>query len=395
MYVFFKDFALILFVCKVLGIVSRRFGLPQVVGEIIGGLLIGPCFLDLMESGDTISLFAEVGVILMMFSTGLSTDLKKLKKTGVLAFFMACAGVLLPLVGGWLLYSLIYGFGTIGSLEFYRALFIGTIMTATSVSITVAVLQEMGLVSSEIGTTIVSAAIIDDVIGILVLTCVVGACDGAGQGFLTVLLKTLLFFVFAFAAGFLFHRLMGYLDARFPHTQRIPIFSLAACFFMAYIAETCFGISDITGAYITGVALCTINDAPYIESKIDISTYMLFGPIFFANIGLKTTISGMDRQMIVFSLLFIVTALLCKLVSCGLIARIGGFSIRDSAMAGAGMMARGEVALIVAQKGLSIGLIDSSYFTPVILLIIISSILTSVLLHQLGKGNSPNSRQGF
>jgi len=380
---FIKDFGLILLVCKSLGILSKRLGAPQVVGEIIGGLILGPCFLDIIESGDTISLFAEIGVLLMMFSTGLGTDLKRLIKTGKTAFFMALIGVIVPLVGGFLLYSCFYGFGAAGSKEFFTAIFIGTIMTATSVSITVATLQELGKINTELGMTIVSAAIIDDVIGMIVLTCVIGAASGQGGSFGMILLKTILFFVFAMVVGFVVNRLMKYLDGKFPHTQRIPIFSLAACFLMAYTAEKVFGIADITGAYVMGLALASVNDADYIEKKIDISGYMIFAPIFFANIGLQTQFKSMTEEMILFSILFVLVALVCKIIGCGLVARISGFDGKDALRAGVGMMTRGEVALIVAQKGLSINLIDSSYFSAVILLIILSSIITPLLLKAL------------
>ena len=158
-------------------------------------------------------------------------------------------GVAVPLAGGTLLYSLFYGFSALGSQEFYRALFIGTIMTATSVSITVATLQELGHLKSFLGTTIVSAAVIDDVIGIVVLTCVLGASSGTGTGLGKVLMNTVLFFATAIGVGIIAHFAMKWLDKRNPHTQRITIVSMAFCFAMAYIAEAYFGIADITGAY--------------------------------------------------------------------------------------------------------------------------------------------------
>lgn len=377
---FIKDFGLILLVCKSLGILSRRLGAPQVVGEIIGGLILGPCFLDVIESGDTISLFAEIGVLLMMFSTGLGTDLKQLVKTEKTAFWMALIGVIVPLISGTLLYSIFYGFGELGSTQFFGAVFIGTIMTATSVSITVATLQELGKINTKLGTTIVSAAIIDDVIGMIVLTCVIGAVSGKGGSFATILLKTVLFFGFALLIGYIANKLIEMLDKLYPHTQRIPIFSLAACFLMACVAESVFGIADITGAYIMGVALASVDDARYIEKKVDTSAYMIFAPIFFANIGLKTNLKDMTGDMIVFSILFVVVALVAKVIGCGLVARISGFDGADSLKAGVGMMTRGEVALIVSQKGLAIGLIDSSFFSAVILLIIVSSIVTPLIL---------------
>jgi len=384
---FIKDFGLILLICKSLGILSKRFGAPQVVGEIIGGLLLGPCVLNAMQTNDTISLFAEIGVLLMMFSTGLGTDLKELMKTGRTAFLMAVAGVIVPLIGGTLLYSCFYGFSAFGTKEFYSAVFIGTIITATSVSITVATLQELGKINTTLGTTIVSAAIIDDVIGMIVLTCVIGAASGSSGSLGLIFLKTLLFFVFALVVGFAANRLMERLDKKFPHTQRIPIFSLACCFLMAYLAETLFGIADITGAYIMGVALASVDDAKYIEKKVDTSAYMIFTPIFFANIGLQTNLKGMTADMLLFSALFILVALLGKIVGCGAVAGLSGYNVKDSLKAGIGMMTRGEVALIVSQKGLALNLIDSSYFSAVILLIIISSIMTPLLLKIMYNGD--------
>ena len=170
MYSVFRNLAIIILAAKFFGLAARKCKAPQVVGEIIAGLLIGPCVLNLVHISDTISVFAEIGVVLLMFSTGLGTNLKELMRAGPIATLIACVGVFVPLVGGTLLYSAFYGFAAVGSPEFYRALFIGTIMTATSVSITVATLQELGHLKSFLGTTIVSAAVIDDVIGIIELT---------------------------------------------------------------------------------------------------------------------------------------------------------------------------------------------------------------------------------
>ena len=262
MYSVFRNLAIIILSAKFFGLVARKFKAPQVVGEIIAGLIIGPCLLNLVHISDTISIFAEIGVVLLMFSTGLGTNLKELIKAGPIATLIACVGVAVPLAGGTLLYSLFYGFSALGSQEFYRALFIGTIMTATSVSITVATLQELGHLKSFLGTTIVSAAVIDDVIGIVVLTCVLGASSGTGTGLGKVLLNTVLFFATAIGVGIIAHFAMKWLDKRNPHTQRITIVSMAFCFAMAYIAEAYFGIADITSAYIAGIVLCTLEDAP-------------------------------------------------------------------------------------------------------------------------------------
>ena len=389
MYSIFRDLAIIILSAKFCGLVARKCKAPQVVGEILAGLLIGPCMLNLVQTNDSISTFAEIGVVLLMFSTGLGTNLRELIKAGPIATLIACVGVAVPLAGGTLLYSLFYGFSAVGSPEFFRALFIGTIMTATSVSITVATLQEMGHLKSFLGTTIVSAAVIDDVIGIVVLTCVLGASSGTGTGLGKVLLNTLLFFATAVGVGFIMHYAMVWLDARNPHTQRITIASIAFCFAMAYVAEEYFGIADITGAYIAGIVLCTMDDALYVERRVDISNYVIFAPIFFASIGLKTNISGLTPEILLFCICFVVVALVTKIIGCGLAAKACRFNWPDSFKVGVGMMTRGEVALIVAQKGLEIGVVDSVYFTAVILLIVVSSVATPLVLKALFTKHPP------
>ena len=383
MYSVFRNLAIIILTAKLFGLAARKCKAPQVVGEIIAGLLIGPCVLNLVHISDTISVFAEIGVVLLMFSTGLGTNLKELIKAGPIATLIACVGVAVPLAGGTLLYSIFYGFAAVGSTEFYKALFIGTIMTATSVSITVAALQEMGHLKSFLGTTIVSAAVIDDVIGIVVLTCVLGAGSGTGTGLGKVLFNTVLFFATAIGVGLIAHFAMKWLDKRNPHTQRITIVSMAFCFAMAYIAEEYFGIADITGAYIAGIVLCSMDDASYVERRVDISNYVLFAPVFFASIGLKTDISGLTPQILLFSVCFVIVALITKVIGCGLASKICRFNWADSLKVGVGMMTRGEVALIVAQKGLDIGVVDPVYFTAVILLIVVSSVATPLVLKVL------------
>lgn len=383
----FKDLAIIIITAKLFGLAAKKLKAPQVVGQIIAGLLIGPSVLGIVDQSNFIVIMAEVGVVLLMFSAGLETNLKELIKTGPVALTIACAGVFVPLAGGFLLYSAFFGFDSIGSEGFMRALFIGTIMTATSVSITVQTLRELGHLKGKVGTIILSSAIIDDVIGIIVLTFVVGFKD-AGAKPLDVVIKTVLFFVFSIGVGVLIYFLFKWLDKRYPHQRRIPIFGLALCFIMAYCAEKFFGIADITGAYVAGIILCNLRDAEYIEGKMDISSYMLFGPVFFASIGLKTKFDGFTLQLLWFSLAFVAVALITKIIGCGLMAKLWRFDNRDALKIGVGMMTRGEVALIVAQKGLAVGLVSAEYFTSVILLIIASSVSAPVLLKLLFKNEN-------
>ncbi len=381
-YMIFRDLAIILISAKLCGLAAAKLKAPQVVGEIIAGLLIGPSILGLVQQTELISGMAEIGVVLLMFFAGLQTSLKDLMRTGWKALLIACSGVFVPLAGGYLLYCCYYGFAPTGSGQFYSALFTGVIMTATSVSITVASLQELGYLKSETGTTIMSAAIIDDVIGIIVLTFVVGMKDPDSKPS-AVIISTVLFFAAAVVFGVITYKIFKILDKKYPHTRRIPILGFVLAFAMAYAAERFFGIADITGAYVAGIVLCSIDDSEYIARKVDINSYMLFAPVFFASIGLKTSIDDMTPALLIFSILFVIVALVTKVIGCGAISRLLGFHSLDSLKIGVGMMTRGEVALIVAQKGLQVQMIESKYFSAVILLILVSSVITPVILKML------------
>ena len=374
-----RTLAIIIITSKIFGLLARDLRAPQVAGEIIAGLLIGPSLLNLVSQSDFLAGMAEIGVVLLMFSAGLETDIDKLKKSGLKAAAIAAAGVVVPLVLGSLLYMCFYGFSAPGTEGFIQAVFIGTILTATSVSITVQVLKELGKVSTEAGTTIMSAAIIDDVIGIVVLTAVLGLRDpSADLG--AVCFKTIAFFALSVVVGLIVFQLMKIVDRRWPHTRRIPIIGMSLAFIMAYIADRYFGVADITGAYVAGIILSPLDDSSYIDRKMDISSYMIFGPIFFASVGLQTNLRTVDLTILAFSAAFVFVGLLAKVIGCGLVSKLLRFDNSDSLKIGVGMMTRGEVALIVAQRGLKAGIIDSRFFTAVILLIVVSSILTPVLL---------------
>lgn len=377
-----RNLAIIIIFAKAFGLLARKLRAPQVAGEIVAGLLIGPSVLNWVQDTDIIKALAEIGVIMLMFNAGLETNLKQMKKIGAKATIIATCGVFIPMILGTILYQCFYGWASFGSEQFYRALFIGTIMTATSVSITVQALRELGKLTGLVGTTIVGAAIIDDVIGILVLTFVIGLKDPSSN-IGTVALRTLLFFAFSFGVGYLCYKAFVWLDKRYPHTRRIPIAGLALCFGLSYIADRYFGVADITGAYVAGVILCSLDDSDYIARKMDINSYMLFGPVFFASIGLQTNIRTLDMSVLWFSIAFVIVAMVGKVVGCGGSAKLLGFTGEDSLKIGVGMMTRGEVALIVLQKGLQVGMLDSKFFTSVILLIIVSSIVTPIILKAL------------
>lgn len=375
---------------KYFGVLARKIGIPEVAGMIVAGLLLRfiPWFKNFggtepdvifAEANRFISIMAEIGVILIMFSAGLSTNLKSLIKSGIKSTIIACMGVFVPLIMGTVMAFCFFGFNGFGTPEFFKCMFVGTILTATSVSISVAVLKEFGKIKTDVGQTIISSAIIDDVIGIIVLTIVLGVSSGNG-GYIEIILKTLAFFACALVVGFIVYKLFKWYDKRHPRSHRIPIYALGVALIFAYCAEKFFGIADITGAYIAGIVLCNLHDASYMESKIDINAYMLFSPVFFASIGLKTNLSGLTLDLLWFAIAFVIIGCISKIIGCGGISKALGFNWRESYQIGLGMMVRGEVALIVATKGLNHNLITPEYFSAVILLIIVSSMLVPILL---------------
>lgn len=407
---FLFTIAVILLATKSLGLLMRKIGLPQVLGYILAGILIGPAIWGLIPGVDTswlfplhqsveLKAFAEVGVILVLFMAGLETDLGELKRTGLISFLVALGGVLLPLGFGILAGGLFLGFQ-----NFLKCVFIGTIMTATSVGITVETLREMGKLKGKVGTTILSAAIIDDVLGIIVLSIVL-SLDGASGAASPVLaainpngivvisiLWMLLFFVLAVGVGIVLSKLFTHLEKKHPKTRRQLLYSLVVCFGYAFVAEYVFGVADITGAYIAGVILSTNHkSAAYVDKRVNTNTYMIFGPIFFANIGIGMNFREMDYKIFLFGLVFVVLAILGKIIGCGVMARTNKFSFKDSVKIGVGMIARGEVALIVTQKGIDAGILEGKYITIVVMLVLVSSILAPILLKLLFKNDKDDS----
>ena len=379
-YVIFRDIAVVLIAGKYMGLLARRWKAPQVAGEILAGLLIGPCLLGLVQPSDFLTQMAELGVVLLMFSAGLDSDIDEIIKSGPIALLVAMCGVLLPLAAGTALYITFYGFDGFGSDSFYHALFMGCILTATSVSITVQALRELGHLKTRVGTTILSAAIIDDVLGIIVLTVITGFKDASASP-VKVLADTGLFFFFSGVIGYLVYQVFERMSLRHPRTKRLTVLGLAFCFLMSYLAEEFFGIADITGAYVAGLVLSNLRDSHDIERRLDVNSYTLFGPLFFASVGISTDISAFDTSILAFSLAFLVVGLLSKIVGCGLMAWICRFKKEDALKIGVGMMNRGEVALIVSQKGLAV--MNAAYFPAVILLIIVSAVVTPIALKVL------------
>ena len=265
--------------------------------------------------------------------------------------------------------------------------FLGTVLTATSVSITVETLRELGRLDTKVGSTILAAALIDDVLGLIALT-VVASFAGEGTSLVLVLVKIALFFVFAIAASFLAIRAFRWMisHARGKNLRRYPVFAFVICLLLSYCAEEFFGVADIIGAFVAGLIVASTPKAKYIQSKFEPLSYLLLTPVFFAGIGVKVELPSLDGQLAVFALLLLATAILSKVIGCGLGARMCGFRGMECAQVGAGMACRGEVALIVANRGLSMGVMSQAMMTPIIITVVGCAVLTPVLLKLVFRG---------
>ena len=376
--------AIILVSTKVLGIFSKKVKMPQVVGALVAGVILGPSVLNLvqMESdGNFLAYMAEIGVILLMFCAGLETDLSELKANGVASFIVAMCGVIVPLVGGFIAYALYFHVDVSSFHECMKAVFVGTVLTATSVSITVETLRELGHLKGKVGSTILGAAIIDDILGIIVLT-IVTSLEDTSVNPAAVFGKIALYFVVIAVIWFVLAKLKPFLESQ-DQLRRTAILALAFCFLMAYVSEKFFGIADITGAYLAGIILCRLPERFYIYNKIEVLSYMMITPIFFASIGLNVDIHGMTQTLIVFTIILCVIAVISKIAGCGLGALLCKYGKRESVQIGAGMVCRGEVALIVAQKGISVGLLSEVFFAPVVIMVLVTTLLSPIILKML------------
>ncbi|KQY92955.1 sodium:proton antiporter [Paenibacillus sp. Root52] len=370
---FILSLALILIFTKLAGDLSVRLGQPSVLGKLIVGVILGPALLNWVPKSDFIHYIAEIGVLLLMFIAGLETDLDQLKKNWKAAFAVAVGGIILPFIGG-------YGSAIAFGMTQTHALFFGLLFCATSVSISVQTLKDMDQLSSREGTTILGAAVVDDVLVVVLLAVMMSLLGtGAGDTSITLLIgKKLLFFVVIIAVGwFLVPRIMKWM-APLKVTETVITAGLIICFGFSYFAEW-MGVAGIIGAFAAGIAISQTNFKHEVESKLEPIAYSIFVPVFFVSIGLNVTFDGVGSQIwfiVVISLIAIVT----KLIGGGAGARLTGFDRMSSLAIGAGMISRGEVALIIASTGLASGLLDSEYFTSVVIMVIITTLVTPPLL---------------
>ncbi|MDY2794984.1 cation:proton antiporter [Peptostreptococcus porci] len=377
-YKYLVSIAIILLSTKIFGGLTEKIKLPQVVGALIAGVVIGPAVFGVVQDTAFLDEVAELGVIILMFMAGLDTDLNQLKKKGVSYLVIAIFGVVIPLVGGFLSYFWYFNINPGDSQSVLKAIFIGVILTATSVSITVEALRELGHLTGKVGNAILGAAIVDDVIGIIILTVITSFRDSS-ISISVVLIKIVLYFAIMLVFGLIITAGARLLDLKTDRRQ-ITVYVFALVLIVAYISEKYVGIADITGAYLIGMIFSKFSIRNEIVKKMNVLSYLFFSPIFFASVGLKTKLDSFSTSMIVFSVIILLVAIFTKIVGAGIGAKLCKYSTKDSLNIGIGMVSRGEVALIVAQKGHKLGFIDNNMFSPIVLMVVITTILTPILL---------------
>lgn len=377
-YEFLFDLALILISTKLFGLITKKVRMPQVVGALVAGVILGPAVLNVLSETEFIQKLAELGVIVLMFTAGLETDINQLKKTGKASFIIAVLGVIIPLAGGFFIASIFNKGNDVNTI--LQNVFIGIILTATSVSITVETLKEMGKLNTRAGNAILGAAIIDDILGIIALTITTSLADPS-INVIIVLAKIVMFFIFAGFAGYLFHWAFIKLDERYQRDlRRFVIIAFVFCLLLSFCAEEFFGVADITGAFIAGLVISDSNRSKYLNSRFETLSYMLLSPIFFASIGIKVQLTAMTKTIFIFAILLLLVAILSKVFGCALGAKLCRYSNRESIQIGTGMISRGEVALIVANKGIAMGLMLPEFLAPVVIVVVVTTIVTPILL---------------
>jgi Kef-type K+ transport system membrane component KefB len=363
--------AVMLVGAKLAGLLSQRFGMPAVFGELLLGLLLGPSLLNLIAPEETLHLIGQIGVIVLMFMAGLETELDEMLHVGKAALLTALGGVLLPLGGGYLL-GLAFG------LQPLHALFLGAVLTATSVSISAEVLRELTKLRSKLGMTILGAAVIDDVLGVIVLSIVLAL---AGEGaFWTTLVKMALFVPAAWFVGdWLIPRLMR-AEQRVPQKETSVAVLLGILLVYAWSAEALGSIAAITGAYLLGIIVSKHTDpGHHLHDSMNVLGYGFFVPIFFVSIGLEAQ-AGTLLEAPVLTAAILALAIVAKVAGCGVGALAGGFGRAEALAIGVGMVARGEVALVMIAAGQAAGLVDQRLFSATIVMTLITTLVTPPLL---------------
>lgn len=375
---FLSSLSLILLTTLILGQVSLRLKLPLVVGQLLAGIIMGPTVCNWVQPSHWLQLFSDIGVILLMFLAGLESKIDLLKKYLKPSMVVAVSGILLPVAVGYLI-------GLMFEFTKFESLFLGIVFAATSVSISAEVLQEMDSLTSREGTTILGAAVVDDILAVL-LVSMISNLNIKGTAIsmmhLGILLRALVlllaYFVLLFIAGrWLIPRLLR-LSSKWQGAVSTTTMALIICWLLAYLADY-FGLSAVIGAFFAGLSMSLTPFKKIINQSITQIGYAVFIPVFLASIGLRLTLTGILQDFTLF-LILTIGGIVSKLLGAGLGARLSGFNRHSALAIGAGMISRGEMALVVAQMGLQNHLLSAARYSAVIGAIIMTTVLAPFFL---------------
>lgn len=382
----FLALGLMIGAAKIAGSVARALGQPRVFGELVAGIILGPSVLNFLHlpvfAGQpleaTVRQFAELGVLLLMFKVGLDVHLKELLSVGQVALLAGSLGAILPIILA-VPVVVMFGFST------QAAIFIGVVLAATSVSISAQTMMELGVLKTREGRALLAAAVVDDVVAILLLSVAVATTStqaGSGESVLVILLRMVVYSGLAMSvAWFILPRILQMLhDHHMPHG--VTAFALIFALIFGWSAEAFGGIAPITGAFIAGLGLSRINEKirHEIDTAVNHLAYAFFVPIFFVHVGLVIDLHQITLAALPFAGLLLLSAIASKIIGCGLGARLGGFDNTSAFRLGVSMISRGEVGLIVASAGLALGVFSKEVFPTLFLVILLTTILTPILV---------------
>ena len=370
----FLELALILIVAKLFGYLAVRLGFPAALGQLIGGILIGPSILGLVGFDEAVKLLADLGVAMLLFLAGLETDVEEFKHVGFPAFIIASLGVLIPFILGYV-GALAWGYSKV------QAMFLGGILTATSVGLTTSILMEMKKLRTRVGTTILAAAVVDDVLGIIVLTILVGINTRGSVYFkdlLIILGEVVAYFAIGLLAGHPAVKETLKLSERITLPETVTAFAIAIMLIFAYLAEQ-FQLAGITGAYLAGLRVASTDEAREVDRKFKTIGYSLFIPVFLVSIGIESDVRVLAHAG-TFAIIYAILAIVGKIVGCGFGAFVSKFRPIEALQVGVGMVPRMEVALIMANVGLNEGVFDSGTFSIPVTMVLVTTIVTPFLL---------------
>ena len=381
---FILAITIVILAAKTGGYLSNRLGQPSVLGELLAGLLLGPTVFDLLHSpifaegghlGESITLMAELGVIMLMLLAGLELHLSELLGAGRVSAVAGVLGVALPLGLG-------IGVAMLFGVAFAEALFIGLTLSATSVSISAQTLLELRVLRSRVGLALLGAAVFDDILVILILSISLVLVSGVG-GFASIVVTVLQMVGYLVGASlvgiFVLPRLITYVS-RLNISQGKLAFVLVVCLLYSWAAEVLGGVAAITGAFLVGLFLARTPFKEDVEEGVAAMAYAFFVPIFFVNIGLEVDLAAISGNGWILAIVITVVAVLSKILGSGGGAKLAGFTGLESLQLGIGMVSRGEVGLIVAAFALTEGLISSANFSIVVFMVIIATVLTPPML---------------